>query len=79
MAFTEQYPDDFAEMQTWGVARDSHGNLLGAYDTRVFKPYGVGAGGGVGGNKIAKFDPTGRILWTVGQHAPGSKAAPARR
>lgn len=76
ITFTDKYPDAFAEMQTHGVALDEQGNLFGADDTRVFAPYGVGGGAGVGGNKVVKFDRTGKLLWAVGMHAPGSTAQP---
>ncbi len=76
ITFTDKYPDAFTEMQTYGVALDHQGNLFGAYDTNVFRPFGIGAGSNVGGNKVVKFDPTGKLLWAVGRHAPGSTAKP---
>jgi len=72
----ENYPDSFREMQTWGVAADHHGNLYGAFDTRVFAPFGAGAGANVGGNRVVKFSPQGKILWVVGRHAAASTPEP---
>lgn len=76
MTFFQNYPDDFAEMQTWGLAIAKDGHLFGAFHSNVFKPIGVNGFNANGGNRVIKFTKDGKIIWIVGRVAPGSVAKP---
>ena len=76
ITYFQNYPDDFTEMQTKGVAMAKDGFLFGAFHSNVFKPIGVSGFGTTGGNHVIRFTKDGKIAWITGRVAPGSVAAP---
>lgn len=76
ITFFQNYPDDFAEMQTVGLAIAKDGNRFGAFHVNMLKPIGVNGFGANGGNRVIKFTKDGKIVWVVGRAAPGSVAKP---
>jgi hypothetical protein len=70
-------PLEMAQNAALHVTRDSQGTLWGAFNTSPRTAYGLGGWSGrVGGNRVFKWDSTGKLQWIVGHHSPTTGAAP---
>jgi len=69
---------DLGSREAGPLAEDADGNIYGVFNGGVrHPPYGVGWWASTtSGNRVVKWDKTGKFLWTIGRHAPGPRARP---